>query len=272
MKIKTVGVVLRPGLPRLDAELGRLKKVLNQHNISVVSEGSIYEKSDIIFSLGGDGTFLGAARRGLVFQKPIIGLHLGRLGFLAEANFEDVEKIVNKLVDGNYKIRQRMVIRAEVQKENTCEAWQAVNELVFRGAPGNDFVHLKLNVGGKDINGYRGDGLIVATPTGSTAYNLSAGGPMVYPFSEQFIFTPICSHSLTQRPLVLPTTCENIGIVIADDKEMEMVVDGQERVSLLNVEIVKITKSVYSIPVVSFDDRDYFEVLKEKLNWGDHRQ
>lgn len=272
MKIKTVGVVLRPGLPRLDAELSRLEKILDKRGIQTVSEGMIYEKADMIFSLGGDGTFLGAARRGLVFQKPIIGFHLGRLGFLAEANFEDVEKIVDKLIEGDYKVRQRMVIRAEIQKENTCEVWQAVNELVFRGVPGNDFVHLKLNIGGKDINGYRGDGLIVATPTGSTAYNLSAGGPMVYPFSEQIIFTPICSHSLTQRPLVLPTTCDDIGVVMADEKEIDMIVDGQERVNLSGVKIVKISKSTYSIPVISFDDKDYFEVLKEKLNWGDHRQ
>jgi len=271
VKIKAIGLAVKPGMSESGEEIRFLVELLKKYGVEVVMGDDLYQKSSVILSLGGDGTFLGTARRGLIFNKPILGVNFGKLGFLAEASFDRIEEIIRRLMEGEYKIKQRMVIRAEAQKENSCEVYQAINELVFRGVPGNDFVHLKLNIGGRDINSYRGDGLIVASPTGSTAYNLSAGGPMVYPYSEQFIFTPICSHSLTQRPLVLPTTCSDIGVIMADDQEMEMIIDGQDRVRLSEAKIVKIMKSKYSVPVVCFDDRDYFEVLKEKLNWGDHR-
>jgi len=264
--IKKIGLVISPKKDSLKKEVSKVKRVLKKNGIEFVEEkegGFGDEKVDLIMTLGGDGTFLGGIRRNLHLGVPFVGIHLGRMGFLAEVEFEEIEELVEKFKTGEYCVKERMVLEIEVGKKML-----AVNEVVIRGEKATSFVGVKLYIGGEYVNSYLGDGLIVATPTGSTAYNLSAGGPIVYPFSNNYILTPIASHALTQRPLVLPTTIEKLEIRFDKSEQMVAIIDGQEQIGLDERESVWITKRKVGVKVVCKGDNDFFGVLKSKLGWG----
>ncbi len=279
--IKWIGVAIRPKSPELIDVYKQLKlkaeklgiKVLLVSNADVdYKEEKSFEEvcrlADVLITLGGDGTFLGLARKSIRYQKPIAGIHYGKLGFLAETKADESEKLLNDLNKGVLEIKERVVIEAKIKKDN--QKLLAVNEFVLRSFETSGIAHLKLFVNKKYANSYLGDGLIVATPTGSTAYNLSAGGPILYPFAENIILTPIASHSLTQRPLVLPGNCDSIEIEVGVGGAV-LVADGQEEIELKEGEKIEIKKHELGIKVVWSEDKDFFGLLREKLNWGDHR-
>lgn len=216
---------------------------------------------DFIVALGGDGTLISVARRAYKFDKPILGINAGNLGFLTDIYPDNVEEFLDNYLTGNYRIDERMVI--EITYKN--KILYAFNDIVISKDVISSMINIRVDTNESFLNTYRGDGLIISTPTGSTAYNLSAGGPVVYPLTESFILTPICPHSLTQRPLILPT---NFILEISVNEEVsKLVLDGQEIYTLNNKIIVK--KAKRSVKLIHRIERNYFDVLREKLHWGE---
>ncbi len=216
---------------------------------------------DFIVALGGDGTLISVARRSYRFDKPILGINAGKLGFLTDINPENIQEFLDKYLAGEYRIDKRMVI--EIQNNDT--KLYAFNDVVISKEFISSMIHVDVDTNESHLNRYYGDGLIISTPTGSTAYNLSAGGPVVYPLTESFILTPICPHSLTQRPLVLPSHFE-IDLQVHEENA-KLIIDGQEIFDMKNR--IKIKKAENPTKMIHRIERNYFEVLREKLNWGD---
>ena len=216
---------------------------------------------DFIVALGGDGTLISLARRAYKFDKPILGINAGNLGFLTDIYPENVEEFLNNFLEGNYRIDERMVI--EIEHKN--KKLYAFNDVVISKDSISSMINIKVNTNESFLNTYRGDGLIISTPTGSTAYNLSAGGPVVYPLTQSFILTPICPHSLTQRPLILPS--DFILDVAVAENFGKLILDGQEIYTLKEKIVIK--KAKRNAKLIHRVERNYFDVLREKLHWGE---
>ena len=180
------------------------------------------ENVDFLVTLGGDGTLISVARRSYKFDKPILGINAGKLGSLTDINPDNIEEFLDKFLKGEYRVDERMVIEVDYKKSKLY----AFNDVVISKDVISSMIHINVDTNESHLNRYYGDGLIISTPTGSTAYNLSAGGPVVYPLTEGFILTPICPHSLTQRPLILPSHFE-IDLEV-DENAAKLIIDGQE--------------------------------------------
>ncbi len=216
---------------------------------------------DFIVALGGDGTLISVARRAYKFDKPILGINAGNLGFLTDIYPDNVEEFLDNFLKGNYRIDERMVIEIEFKAKKLY----AFNDVVISKDVISSMINVRVDTNESFLNTYRGDGLIISTPTGSTAYNLSAGGPVVYPLTESFILTPICPHSLTQRPLILPSNF--ILEISVNEQVSKLILDGQEIYTLNDKIIVK--KAKRNAKLIHRIERNYFDVLREKLHWGE---
>ncbi len=198
---------------------------------------------------------------------PILGIHAGKLGFLADINPSELEPFIKDMMDGNYLIDKRLMLEAEMRTKHGTKKLFAFNDIVITRPSISKMIHLDAFAEGKIFNTYFGDGLILSTPTGSTAYNLSAGGPVLYPLTPAFILTPICPHSLTQRPIVLPGHLE---ISLKTHEEQAVVsIDGQEMHDFYSEDVIKIKVSSQTAKLIHKVEHTYFDVLKEKLNWGE---
>ena len=281
LSIKKVGVVLRPSTPELRSSFYFLKEVFERHGIDVhidsISGGMIdvmgmdfdamCQNCDILVTLGGDGTLISAVRRSFKYDIPVLGIHAGRLGFLADLGLDELESFVPKLLSGAFRIDERAVLKAKFYENGNEIKMYAFNDIVFTRPSISNMIHIETLVDEKPFNTYYGDGVIISTPTGSTAYNLSAGGPIIFPLSNVFALTPISPHSLTQRPAVLPgeypiemKTPEEKGIVI---------VDGQDMYELKKEQSIYIQLAKKHAKLIHREEFNYFEVLKEKLGWGE---
>ncbi len=230
-----------------------------------VSFENMCQESDFLISLGGDGTLISLSRRSFYYDKPILGIYAGQLGFLTDIKSESIEDFLVKFFNGNYRIDERMMLEISLHVEDKIIKIVAFNDAVFVRYNITAMSRVDAFVDGQMINSYRGDGLIVSTPTGSTAYNISAGGPVVYPLTQALILTPICPHSLTQRPLVLPVDFE---IEFKSKDDIQIVIDGQERYRMSDFDKVTVKIANRSAKLIHSLERNYFEVLKTKLNWG----
>lgn len=272
------GIILRPNSPELKDVYFQIKEKFEQQNIKTVidissalmiglDEGYPLEKlaseCDFLVTIGGDGTLISVARRSIKFGKPILGINLGTLGFLTSVLPEELGSFLSNFLENNYTIDSRMMIRATINKHKTI----AFNDIVLKSKSVVHMVNIEAFVDGKKFNSYYGDGLVVSTPTGSTAYNLSSGGPVVYPLTDAFIVTPISAHSLTQRPLVLPADFE-IELKTPDENGAMVLIDGQDIYELKKDESVKIKIANQKSKLIRAKERDYFSVLNQKLNWG----
>lgn len=276
-KIEKVGIVLRPSTPELRDYFFKVKEVFENEGIQVLIDsisarmigvygqnfGDMCKESDILVSIGGDGTLISLARRSYKYDKPILGINVGKLGFLTDVNPEEVEEFIKKLKSEEYRIDLRMIIEAEINGKEVI----SFNDIVVNRKVLSRMVNIQALINETCFNTYYGDGLIISTPTGSTAYNLSASGPVVFPLTEAFIITPICPHSLTQRPLVLPVDFE-INLKIDDTIGAEAIVDGQEIFDLNPNDMISIKLAERKVRLIHRIERNYFDVLKEKLNWG----
>jgi len=220
-------------------------------------------KSDFLVTIGGDGTLISVARRSIYFDKPILGINLGTLGFLTSVLPSELSLFLKRFLEDDYKIDERMMINASINGNKTI----AFNDIVIKGKSVIHMVNIDAFVGDKKFNSYYGDGLVISTPTGSTAYNLSSGGPVVYPLTDAFIVTPISAHSLTQRPIVLPSDFE-ITLQTNDTDGAIVLIDGQDIHELNAGEIVKVKIAPFKSKLIRAKERDYFSVLNQKLNWG----
>ena len=234
----------------------------------------MFEKSDILISVGGDGTLLSLSRRSYRYNKPILGINAGNLGFLTDVKLDEIEEFIDKIFQGKYRIDHRMVLDVTLISKISNKSLIAFNDIVLSRPSIEGMVNVdayitsqKSRMTKKHLNRYYGDGVIVSTPTGSTAYNLSAGGPIVYPLTEAIIVTPICPHSLTERPLVLPADFE---ISFESEDETIIVVDGQDIYNLKFFDAICIKIASKGVRMIHRMERNYFDVLKQKLHWGSH--
>ena len=227
------------------------------------------EKADFLVSLGGDGTLLSLVRRSYTFHKPVVGINAGNLGFLADITIDDVDIFLEQLLDGEYRIDNRMMMEGSIlTKEGKRKPLFALNDVVLTRPVISKMVKINAGIDGEWFNTYRGDGLIISTPTGSTAYNLAAGGPVIYPLTQAFIMTAISAHSLTnQRPLVVPA---DFTIELSSPSETVIaVIDGQDHYEMHDGDVLTIQGAKIGAKLLHRKERNYFSVLREKLSWGD---
>jgi len=225
---------------------------------------------DLAVVVGGDGTLLGAARYYAPLNIPILGINIGRLGFLSQLKPEDIESGIKKLLEGRFKIEERLMIKAFKDAENHEFCQTALNDIVVKGGVLSRTAELFLDINNKHVCDYLADGLIISTPTGSTAYTLSAGGPVVMPEMDALVIVPICPHSLTTRPLVIPAN-ETITVSFStDDEFVYLTADGQENVKLDSSGKISIKKSEHKARLILLEKENngFYCILREKLHWG----
>lgn len=280
-KIKRVGVILRPSTPELKENYFKLEKIFNSHKIAVniesVSGGMIgvmgmefdilCQTSDALVTLGGDGTLISVARRSFKYNIPILGVYAGNLGFLADVNIDELDTFMDGFINGNYRVDERAILEATFTQNNQEITVHAFNDIVLTRHSVLNMIHVETLVDSKAFNTYYGDGVIVSTPTGSTAYNLSAGGPVLFPLTNVFSLTPICPHSLTQRPVVLPGEFA-IEMKSPQDKAL-IIIDGQDKHELEAGQSIGIKLATKKVQLIHREEFNYFDVLKEKLRWGE---
>ncbi len=233
------------------------------------SHDEIKNKADLLIVLGGDGTLISSNRIISGKNIPILGINLGRLGFLTETKVDEAMDTVKKVLSGKYKYDNRMKLYSEIfnNGEKVFET-EVINDIVINKGALARIIDIEVSIDGQFVNIYRADGLIISTPTGSTAYTLAAGGPIIYPTLNSIIITPICPHSLTHRPIVIHDDSEIKVRVINNDEKVFITYDGQiGRKMSLNEEIY-IRKSHQPVKLIVSQKRNYFALLKEKLGWG----
>lgn len=277
--IRTVGLASKPEDTSLVCYYQEIEKAILAHGMTLLVEEKsalwlgckgvpfeqMCQESDFLISLGGDGTLISVCRRSFEYAKPVLGIHAGQLGFLTDIQTNEISTFIDEIFNGNYRIDTRMMLEVTLHVGAKVEKFVAFNDIVFSRSKISHMTTIRAYVNDILFNSYYGDGLIVSTPTGSTAYNLSAGGPVVYPLTEALILTPICPHSLTQRPLVLPVDFE-VSFESSDDTVI--VVDGQETYKMNDVDLVSVKIATRGARLIHSVDRNYFDVLKKKLHWG----
>ena len=249
-----------------DLEKNTEFEIPNEYIIMEFSQ--LVEKCDILFAIGGDGTILSTVRRLEQNMKPIMGIHIGGLGFLSECTEKNLKESINSILNNKHLISQRMLLEVQVSPPNDAiQTLWALNDVVVDHGPSSRLLKAEVQVSNHYLNTFEGDGVIFSTPTGSTAYSLSAGGPIIYPSMDSITVTPICPHSLSARPIVLRST-ETItmsfpepydGISLAVDGQIKILIDGRTQ--------IKIRKAKHSAQIVSLPGNGYFKTLRTKMGW-----
>jgi NAD+ kinase len=225
---------------------------------------------DLLIVLGGDGTLLSAARALGSHKVPILAVNLGGLGFLTSVTLDELYPVLDQILAGQHRVSERMMLDAEILRGGkVAERQCALNDAVANKAAIARMLDFDVFVDGNSVGRYRADGLVIATPTGSTAYSLAAGGPIIDPDLDAFVITPICPHMLTNRPLVVPGTARIDLDFTAADEPVYITLDGQIGFQLKPQDRVSITKSQSRVALVRPPSKTYFEVLRNKLKWGE---
>lgn len=240
--------------------MSELKSVLASHQISadILDIDELKSGYDFVFVIGGDGTILKAARFYAKTSTPIFGINLGRLGFLSQSSKEEIKGSVEKILNGKYRIEERIMLQSGDKI--------ALNDFVVKGTTTGRTSRFSLKINNKLVCDYLADGIIITTPTGSTAYGLSAGGPVISPSLKAFVIVPICPHTLSARPIVIP---DNEIITICSDKDLTNYVvstDGQEFYEFAKE--IEIKKSKYTAKLALLDGVEFYAILRNKLHWG----
>ncbi len=245
--------------------LSRLRKLRREFNFLPLDE--VYTQADILVVLGGDGTILEAARRAAISGTPILGINLGRLGYMAELEMDEI-RLLGGLFDGNFGIDERSMLSVTLLDSNggSKVSTFALNDAVISNGSVARMVDLELTEGGEQVSTYRADGLIVATPTGSTAYSISAGGAIVDPRLKCISVTPICSHILTARPLIFPEDAVlDVKNICQRERNLFLTVDGRTNYELFRGEVVRVTKSDKTTKLITLKERGFYNVLRQKM-------
>jgi len=284
VQIRSVGVCLKPGQPQAAKTLRELVKWLADRGIDARVDvecarlvdlppeetSAMADDVDLLVSLGGDGTLLAVARGAGSHRVPILGVNLGTLGFLTEVNVEEMFPALEAVLAGEAEIVSRMRLEVVVSRDGLERGrFLALNDAVITKTALSRMIDLVTFADGQEVTTYHADGLIVATPTGSTAYSLSAGGPLLLPDLEAIVLTPICPHSLNHRPLVLPEGAEIEVVVRTRGGEATVTMDGQEGLELEEGDRVLMRRSPHPVDIVASPLRSRFQILQAKLRWGD---
>ncbi|MDT7542821.1 MAG: kinase [Acidobacteriota bacterium] len=289
-EIRRVGVLVKPQHPEAVASICRLLAYFAARGVALVSTPradreeieratsctlEVLEASelaatvDLIIVLGGDGTMIATARLLDNHSVPVLGINYGRLGYLTEVRIEEMTTALDAILAGDYRIDPRVMLTAELWRgDERLLRNRVLNDVVVSKSALARIVEIETRLDSQLVNVFRADGLIVSTPTGSTAYNLSAGGPIIYPSMNAVVITPICPHTLSNRPLVVPDTAQIEIILRTPKEEVALTLDGQVGLPLEANDRVRIAKSRTTFNLVQPLNRNYFEVLRGKLKWG----
>ncbi len=224
--------------------------------------------SDMVIVLGGDGTLLYAARVVGKSEIPILGVNLGSLGFLTEVALPELYNTMERVISGDFRLEERMMLKTRIENADGPSEFSVLNDMVINKGALARIINLKVTINGAYLTTYNADGLIISTPTGSTGYSLSAGGPIVYPTLSTIIITPICPHTLTNRPILIPGDSVVEIRLVSGDGNVFVTLDGQVGVDIKEGDRVVVSRSERKVYLIEPPDRDYYDVLRTKLKWG----
>lgn len=285
--IKTVGIISRPRREDIARVVPPLVNWLQAHGASVTCDSETSDClgmsavqarkreelpscTDLLIVLGGDGTLLSAARLAAHRKVPILAVNLGGLGFLTTVAQDEIYSILDEIFSGQHRVSERVMVEAEIIRGGEVIRRQiALNDAVLNKAALARIMDLELRVDGEYVTTYKADGLILSTPTGSSAYSLAAGGPIVYPSVECFVVTPICPHTLTNRPLVIPDSAAIEVDFKAEDGTVFLTLDGQIGIELMRGDHIRVRKAAEKLLLVLPAKKTYYQVLRNKLKWGE---
>jgi NAD+ kinase len=235
-------------------------------------EGEISDAMDILVVLGGDGTLLSVIRRAGEYEIPILGVNLGDLGFLTEITQEELFPVLDNVLQGKFQTHERVALRASVVRgSREVGVFRVLNDAVINKGALARIISLKTTINGEYVATFRADGLILSTPTGSTAYSLSAGGPIVYPSVKTIVITPICPHTLTNRPIIVPDNVIVKTTLESESEEVFLTLDGQAGFPMKRGDTVEIRKAPGRVLLIESPYKGYFEVLRTKLGWAERK-
>lgn len=284
-KIKKIGIIAKPTAENIKKILSDLLKWIEEKKLQAIfdEEGSsvldnkvatlnrkkVPSNVDLVIVLGGDGTILAIGSKAAESGTPVLGINLGGLGFLAETKKEEMIDTLENVINGNYRYTERLLLRGELIREGQkIQSFEALNDTVVNKASIARMIEIEVYLDGNFVIHFRADGLIAATPTGSTAYSLSAGGPIMHPSLKDIIITPICPHTLTYRPLVVSSESTIELVNFAEKTEAVLTIDGQQAIDLEKNDRIVITRSPYVLKLVGSQNKSHFQILNEKLQWG----
>ncbi len=284
--MKRVGLVAKPDAAGAPDALARLIEALGRRGLAIVLEKEtaglvpwsplpavpkpdLASQVDLLIVLGGDGTLLSMARAVGDLGIPILGVNLGDLGFLTATTLDEMLPAAEAALAGQMAVDARMMLTARLVRAGAILGeFAALNDVVITKSAMSRIINLRVAVEGEYATAYRADGLIIATPTGSTAYCLSAGGPILFPTMDAFVLVPIASHTLTNRPIVLPGT-QRIDVTLMTDQDVMLTLDGQVGVHLREHDTVQVERAATRVRLLRFPRTDFFAVLRSKLKWGE---
>lgn len=279
-KIERAGVVIKPHAPRVDQVLRSLKTWLEERGIVCVLEEVAANKLnvgpgvprealpgcvDLIIVLGGDGTLLSIAHVAALAKVPVVGVNMGRLGFLTEVQVEEIWLTLEAYLNGREDIiSQRWLLETRYHDK----VFYCLNDVVINKGAVARMIQMALEVDGKKVAMLKADGLIISTPTGSTAYSLSAGGPIIQPYIPAIILAPICPHTLTFRPMVISSESEVRVQLLTGGEEVYLSLDGQRGILLMKGDVIVTRRAAVELQLISSPGRNFFDLLQDKLGWG----
>ncbi len=244
------------------------REVLDSGEYKLFPPSEVGKKAEILLSFGGDGTLLNSVRILQGREIPVVGVNVGGLGYLTLVGADDLTQRTEDLLKGEFTIEQRMVLEAKVSDRPDLGTWYALNDVVVNKGGYSRMIELEASVDGDFLNRLRADGLIISTPTGSTAYNLSAGGPIIEPMLAGILYVPLNPHSFTNRPLLISDK-KKIGIhAITGSPELIINVDGRLAGTMFSGETLEVKRADFAACLVNFDNHNFFQVLRRKLGWG----
>jgi NAD+ kinase len=286
-EINEIGIITKTTSPHADEVMGKLVpwltgrgvKVRMQEDYRGLADGDsiavprehVPDGVDMVLVLGGDGTLLSAARLLEGTNQPILGINLGSLGFLTELGLDEIFEALEKVLEGEYTIESRVRLEASLHRAGEqIGHYQVLNDVVINKGALARIIDLETFVDGHKVTNYQADGLIISTPTGSTAYSLAAGGPIIEPTLDVFVISPICPHTLTNRPLVIPGGSRVELCLLSDSGAVFLTLDGQEGTRLKQGDCVRVRVSDQNVNLIRTGVRNFYDVLSAKLLWG-HR-
>jgi len=282
--VKKIGVFCKPKAPSATGTLSKLVPWLRERDYQVfldtatatlINETSSQEKreisqqADLLIVLGGNGTLLSVARTAHPHDVPILAVNLGSLGFLAEISLDELYPTLENILAGKFEVENRMLLNACIWRNGRkVEDHNVLNDVVINKGVVARVINLQVLVNGQYMTSYRADGLIIATPTGSTAYSLSAGGPIIHPSMHTLVLSPICPFTLTNRSILIPDQSIIQVKLVAEYDDVRITLDGQEGYDMKAEDILEIQKTKTTLQLIRGPNKNYYQILREKLHWG----